>query len=207
VKQHRRYIDFTGRVYGLWTVEQFVGWRGLHQEYVCRDIFGARKILCNRNFSIKDYGQGLSDKKSRRKRKILSVMYDHMLHRCYNIRDKAYSNYGGHGITVCEEWNGADGRTVFLVWAVTVAGWHEDLYIDRIDNDQGYSPQNCRFVTAKDSVRNRRSTCLSVELADHLRKEFKTTSLSSIEFCKLKGSDLNVSIPTIQAVIYNRTWR
>lgn len=63
--------------------------------------------------------------------------------RCNNPNCKAYSNYGGRGITVCDEWN--NSFESFMEWAVS-NGYNESLSIDRIDNDKGYYPYNCRWV-------------------------------------------------------------
>ena len=74
--------------------------------------------------------------------------------RCLNPRCRAYHNYGGRGITVCDEWCEFEP---FLAWALA-AGWHKGLDLDRIDNDGDYTPDNCRFVTRRENVNNRRRT-------------------------------------------------
>ena len=83
--------------------------------------------------------------------KLYSV-WGQMRNRCSNKNDSNYARYGKRGITVCPEWNDA---TVFLSWALE-NGYAEGLQIDRIDNNQGYSPDNCRFVTRKENCRNTR---------------------------------------------------
>ena len=68
-----------------------------------------------------------------------------------NPKCKSYKNYGGRGITICEEWMDIKN---FIRWADPLR--QKGLQIDRIDNNKGYSPGNCRFVTNKENIDNRR---------------------------------------------------
>jgi len=73
--------------------------------------------------------------------------------RCYNQNCKAYKNYGGRGITMCDAWLNDAGA--FIRWC-ELNGFKDGLTIDRIDNDKGYSPENCRFVTFSENSKHRR---------------------------------------------------
>lgn len=71
--------------------------------------------------------------------------------RCNNPNNRFYGYYGGRGIKVCNEWNDFN---VFYAWALA-NGYSDSLTIDRIDNDSGYNPGNCRWVTMKVQNRNK----------------------------------------------------
>lgn len=73
--------------------------------------------------------------------------------RCYNSNHMYYKNYGGRGITVCDEWR--RDFVSFMRWAQE-AGYDDSLSIDRIDNDKGYCPENCRWATLSQQMRNTR---------------------------------------------------
>jgi hypothetical protein len=74
-----------------------------------------------------------------------------MKSRCFGKTNTNFRHYGGRGITVCDAWR--DSFESFRMWAYS-NGYAENLEIDRINPDLGYSPDNCRFVTHKDNNRN-----------------------------------------------------
>ena len=87
-----------------------------------------------------------------------------MKQRCQNPNDPSYKNYGGRGISLCEEWN--KDFTKFAAWAT---GYAKGLQIDRINNDGNYEPGNCRWVTPKQNARNKRTNILSEERVKEIR--------------------------------------
>lgn len=76
-----------------------------------------------------------------------------MKQRCSLPSHSNFSNYGGRGIRVCDEWL---EFTAFRDWAVA-SGYGDGLSIDRVDNDQGYSPDNCRWATRIEQGNNKRT--------------------------------------------------
>lgn len=121
---------------------------------------------CGCKNNVKNVG-GLSSTKE------YDIWYS-MIDRCYNPNNHAYKNYGQRGITVCTEW--VNDFIKFYEWT-KVSGYKDNLSLDRIDNNRGYSPKNCRWVTLKEQQRNRRSnvkikyngiTYTLYELAEHL---------------------------------------
>jgi hypothetical protein len=75
-----------------------------------------------------------------------------MIHRCENPKVRSYKYYGAEGIRVCEEWH--DFHT-FQTWAIS-HGYEDSLTIERIDNDEDYTPENCEWVPQKQNNRNTR---------------------------------------------------
>ena len=86
------------------------------------------------------------------------MVYAGMMVRCGHWeggKESDLRNYRDRGITVCELWR--NSPQAFGDWLLA-HGWHKGLQIDRIDNNQGYCPENCRVITPKENASNRRST-------------------------------------------------
>lgn len=84
-------------------------------------------------------------------------VYRGMIRRCFNVNQKQYKDYGGRGITVCDEW--LETFDNFADWALE-SGYAEGLTLDRVDNDGDYEPGNCRWATRQEQCRNKRNNLL-----------------------------------------------
>lgn len=71
--------------------------------------------------------------------------------RCSNPNNKSYPGYGGRGISVCPSWV----RSFAEFWSDMGTTWKQGLQLDRINNDGGYEPGNCRWVTPVENARNK----------------------------------------------------
>lgn len=78
--------------------------------------------------------------------------WSHIKQRCYNPNCKEYEHYGGRGITMCDDW--LNNPVEFINWSFD-NGWEKGLTIDRIDNDKGYYPDNCRWVSMEVQENNK----------------------------------------------------
>ena len=109
-----------------------------------------REGLVRRN-SIHSLSLGPSGKVSR-----LYQIWLAMKKRCGNPNDSGYQRYGGRGIEICNEWK---DYKKFHEWSMD-KGYSDELSIDRIDNNRGYEPENCRWVTNSIQQRNKRNNHL-----------------------------------------------
>lgn len=76
-----------------------------------------------------------------------------IVQRCTNKKSRSYENYGGRGVNVYEDWRYNPEQ--FITWCFE-NGWKKGLHIDRKNNDKGYYPSNCQFITQRENNNNQR---------------------------------------------------
>ena len=112
-----------------------------------------------------------------RRQKRCGVEY---LCKCDCVTDAKYNQYGGRGITVCDEWK--DNYNSFLSWSLN-NGYTDELTIERIDVNGNYTPDNCKFITMSEQTKNKtvsrfykyKGVVYSLkELAVALNKDYKS---------------------------------
>lgn len=145
--------DLVGRRYGMLTVLSRLENRSNSVMWDCLCDCGKTSAVSGSNLkSGKTRSCGCQRVKHGKKGTRLYNIWGGMKARCYCPSHKWYKRYGGRGITVCDEWK--DSFQAFYDWAIS-HGYSENLTIDRVDNDKGYYPDNCRWATKIAQTNNR----------------------------------------------------
>lgn len=151
--QHSRYEP--GEKFGNWTILKNTAKR----KAICQCLCGVIKEVYVTNLgSGKSKSCGCIKHVGFVNTKLYGV-YTSMKSRCYNKNHRFYKHYGARGITVCDEW--LRDKKTFYCWAIK-NGYKEGLSLDRVDNNLGYSPKNCRWATQIQQHNNTRSNLFIV---------------------------------------------
>lgn len=123
------------------------------KQCVCRCACGRLYKRYYANIKRNKYCWECSKKTHGLSRTPLYFVWAQMKGRCSNPKNQQYKNYGARGIFVCQEWQ--DSYKAFYDWAVA-NGYKKGLTIDRINNNDGYYPENCRWCGMHTQNMNRR---------------------------------------------------
>lgn len=116
--------------------------------------------------------------------------------RCRDPNHHAWDNYGGRGITWPVYWD------PFEPFLGDMGERPEGTTLGRIDNNKGYSRENCRWETDLEQGRNRRNVKLSMEKAQEIRNSYK-----SGESIRMLSQRFGVNRKTIASVLQNKIWK
>lgn len=162
-----QYKDITGQRFGRLVAISFDRREEKDTYWRCRCDCGAEVVVRGSNLGKKSGGttscgclhRELTSQRRRThggRNTPLYKIWQGMKERCYGKYSIGYRNYGERGITVCDEWK--EDFVAFRDWAIS-HGYSDDkrYQLDRIDNDKGYSPTNCRFITRVGQANNKRN--------------------------------------------------
>lgn len=174
-------VDITGKKFNKLTAIKFAYKKNGRHYWLFRCECGKEKIIMKRNVvceCVKSCGCSREKREydEKRKAKINGVwredffknnkwskrlynIYIMMINRCYNKNNSNYRWYGGKGVIVCDEWK--NDFPSFYNWCIK-SGYdgtkkRGEQTLDRINPYDGYSPQNCRFITIQEQEKNKRN--------------------------------------------------
>lgn len=150
---------------------------GRISEISTKHFFNDNQLTCGR-FHKKYENSEIGEK--------LYNTWNRMIHRCYDTKNHKYYSYGARGIKVCDEWK--NDYDTFYKWAIQ-SGYQIGLWIERIDNNGNYCPQNCKWATRTEQMRNTRRT-------KHICYKGKIHSLA--EWCEI----LDLYYPTVNGRLF-----
>lgn len=98
-----------------------------------------------------------------------------MVQRCTDSQHPNWHNYGGRGITISVEWRDFGGFKADMLLS-----WQKGLELERIDNNKGYSRENCYWATRAQQTKNTRSTKLSDEKVAAMKEMRKAHTVKEV---------------------------
>lgn len=159
----RRANDLAGQTYGLWTVMARAGRRGNDVTWQCRCQCGTEREV-NGAHLVGGKSQSCGCTRAEAQRAAVTThgmektrvykIWKEMKQRCANPKAPNYDEYGGRGISVCQEWNGSF-EAFFRDMGQPPS---DDHSLDRRDNNGSYTKENCRWATRSEQQRNKRNS-------------------------------------------------
>lgn len=157
--------DITGERFGRLTVKGVgVRVRGIFAWFCVCDCGASLSVETGALKSGNTTSCGCFHKEQRVKAQTTHGMHRHPAYRSWTAMKKrcdipsniGYQDYGGRGISYCQEWKLFEG-----FWADMGPTWAEGMSIDRIDSDGNYEPSNCKWSTPKEQANNRRDNVVA----------------------------------------------
>ena len=127
------------------------------------------------------------------KKSLTYVTWIAMRARCYNPNIPDFKKYGARGITICNRWNS------FTNFLTDMGERPKGTTLDRIDNELGYKPDNCRWATKSEQCRNTRQTKLTAEKVANIRRDAR----SNVAVAK----ELGVSNVLVSMIRRGKIWK
>lgn len=121
--------------------------------------------------------------------------WDHMMRRCNNPKDSRYYAYGGRGIKVCKRWYSFENFLKDMGRKPS-----PEFSLERIDNDKGYYPSNCKWATRCEQIRNRRIS-VTIEEAKEIIS-LKNKGLLQKDISRVVGRGVN----TVYMILNKKHW-
>lgn len=163
-------VDLTGQRFGRLTVIERSGKQCGHATWLCKCDCGNEVVVASNNLKKDTFSCGCYQREQSRKsntthgiaRSKIHFIWIAMKQRCFNPNNKGFCNYGGRGITVCEEWK--NDFQAFYDYVSQLPHFGEEGYsLDRINNDGNYEPNNVKWSTKTEQNVNRRKKRNGIE--------------------------------------------
>lgn len=169
-KTRKPKLDVTGKVFGRLTVIEWAGSWNQQNFWICHcecgdPAYNPVTVYVGSLTSGNTTSCGCTTRKHNMTRTRIYHAWYNMIRRCTDSSLQDYCNYGGRGITVCERW------LEFENFYADMGERPKGCTLDRLDNDAGYSPENCAWRTYKEQATNKRNNRLVL-----WRGETKATS-------------------------------
>ena len=137
-----------------------------------------------------------ADDTANKKRSRAYIAWMNMRQRCLNPKNRDFANYGGRGITVCIEWG------LFKQFELDMGQPSRGLSLDRINNDRGYSKENCRWATGHQQNQNKRIRKIQQVVLRKVRRKARVRPMITLTH---EGKTLTISEWSKATGIYDRT--